>query len=94
MFPAPRGGACNHLTDKTFRVRFQAAIKAIGRKGVTVHSLRHFCGSQTAQVGNLVETMARLGHSTVGAGLVYQQQVSGRDAAVAEALSKLALNPD
>jgi integrase len=90
LFPAPRGGVCNHLTDKTFRVRFQAAVKSIGQKGITVHSLRHFCGSQTARVGNLVETMARLGHSTVGASLVYQQQVSGRDAAVAEALSKLA----
>jgi hypothetical protein len=34
--------------------------------------------------------MGRLGHSTVQASLIYQQIVSGRDAEVAEALSKLA----
>jgi hypothetical protein len=34
--------------------------------------------------------MGRLGHSTVKASLIYQQIVSGRDVAVAEALSKLA----
>jgi hypothetical protein len=31
-----------------------------------------------------------LGHSTVSASLLYQQRVSGRDAQIAEALSKLA----
>jgi hypothetical protein len=46
--------------------------------------------TQTARAGNLVETMGRLGHSTVAASLIYQQIVSGRDAAVAEALSQLA----
>jgi integrase len=65
-------------------------LKSIGREGVRVHDLRHFCGTQTARVGNLVETMSRLGHSTVQASLIYQQVVSGRDAAVADALSKLA----
>jgi hypothetical protein len=33
--------------------------------------------------------MARLRHSTHNASLIYQQQVSGRDIAVAEALSAL-----
>ena len=88
LFPAARGGC--HLDDKVFRNHFNAALKTVGRQGVTIHSLRHFTGTQTARVGNLVETMQRLGHSTVGASLLYQQIVSGRDAAVAEALSKLA----
>ena len=86
---APVRGGC-HLNGKVFREHFTAALKIVGREGVRVHDLRHFCGSQTARVGNLVETMGRLGHSTVGASLIYQQIVSGRDAAVAEALSKLA----
>lgn len=34
--------------------------------------------------------MGRMGHSTVQASLIYQQIVSGRDAAVADELSKLA----
>jgi len=41
-------------------------------------------------VGNLVETMDRLGHTTVTASMRYQQIVNGRDAAVAQALSDLA----
>ena len=65
LFPAPRGGC--HLDDKTFRARFTAALKTVGREGVRVHDLRHFAGTQTARVGNLIETMERLGHSTVSA---------------------------
>ena len=44
-----------------------------------LHDLRHFAGTMTAQVGNLVETMERLGHSTPAASLRYQaQQVAQR----------------
>jgi integrase len=93
LFPPARKGC--HLSDRTFRASFTKALKTIGRDGKTkprptIHDMRHFAGSQTARVGNLAETMARLGHSTVSASLLYQQAVSGRDAAVAEALSKLA----
>jgi integrase len=86
---APAQGGC-HLADTTFRPHFGKALEKVGRQGVRVHDLRHFAGTQTARVGNLRETMDRLGHSTVGASLNYQQMVSGRDVAVAEALSKLA----
>lgn len=92
LFPAVRSGC--HLDDKTFRSHFGTALKSVGREGVRVHDLRHFAGTQTARVGNLVETMERLGHSTVSASLLYQQRVSGRDAEIAEALSKLAQAPD
>jgi hypothetical protein len=79
------------MNDRVFsREYFADALATIGRKGVRVHDLRHFSGTQTARVGNLVETMGRLGHSTAKASLIYQQIVSGRDAAVAEALSRLA----
>ena len=91
LFPAPCGGC--HLDDKTFRARFTAALKTVGREGVRVHDLRHFAGTQTARVGNLIETMERLGHSTVSASLLYQQRVSGRDAEIAQALSRLAEAP-
>ena len=69
---------------------FSPALKTVGRTGVRTHDLRHFAGTQTARVGNLVETMNRLGHSTVKASLTYQAMVSGRDREVAEALSMLA----
>lgn len=98
LFPPTRGGC--HLNDKVFRGVLNPALAGIGRDGVkrprpTIHDLRHFAGTQTARVGNLVETMGRLGHSTVKASLIYQQIVSGRDAEVADALSRLAIGaPD
>ena len=36
------------------------ALKAIGREGVRIHDLRHFAGTQTARIGNLVETIPRI----------------------------------
>lgn len=94
VFPPARGGC--HLRDKVFRESyFTPALEAANiEKRPTIHDLRHFAGTQTARVANLVETMGRLGHSTVQASLIYQQIVSGRDAEVAEALSKLATGGD
>ena len=97
-FSFPADHSC-HLSDKTFRRYYVAALKDIGRDGKkkprpAIHDLRHFAGTQTARVGNLVETMGRLGHSTVKASLIYQGIVSGRDAEIADALSKLADTPN
>jgi integrase len=91
-FPPDR--SC-HLSSTSFRGYYTRALTAIGRDGKkkprpTIHDLRHFAGTQTARVGNLVETMGRLGHSTVKASLIYQGVVNGRDAEIAEALSALA----
>jgi integrase len=84
-----------HLSDKTFRRYYTDALTAIGRDGKTkphpsIHDLRHFAGTQAARVGNIVETMGRLGHSTQSASFRYQHVVSTRDAEIAEALSLLA----
>jgi integrase len=88
LFPNTEG---NHLNDTVFRRHvFRPALKAIGQEGVRVHDLRHFAGTQTARVANLPESMARLGHSTVQASLIYQGVVSTRDAEIAAALSVLA----
>ena len=69
-----RGAAVRHrpAADVTSTTRSSAtylapALKSVGREGVRVHDLRHFAGTQAARVGSLAETMARLGHSTVGA---------------------------
>ena len=58
LFPATRGGC--HLNDKVFRDYLAPALKTVGREDRRIHDLRHFAGSQTARVGNLVETMQRL----------------------------------
>lgn len=84
--------AC-HFSEHTFRTAFTEALKSVGREHIRIHDLRHTRGTQTARVANLVETMARLGHSTVSASLTYQQISSGRDREIAEALSGLAQTP-
>lgn len=91
LFPPVRGGC--HLSDKVIRDALRKALISAGREGVRIHDLRHFAGTQVARVGNLVETMNHLGHSTVAASLRYQHQVSGRDVEIAEALSVLATKP-
>jgi integrase len=91
LFPPIRGGC--HLSDKVLRDALAPVLKSIGIQHVRIHDLRHFAGTQVARVGNLVETMNHLGHSTVSASLRYQHQVSGRDAEIASALSALAQKP-
>lgn len=88
---APVRGGC-HLDNKTFADSYlKPALKAIGREKATHHDLRHFAGTMTARVGGSVsETMARLGHSTSRASLMYQAAVDERQAVIAEALSALA----
>lgn len=91
LFQPVRGGC--HLSAKVIRDALASALKSVGLHHVRIHDLRHFCGTQTARVGNLVETMGRLGHSSVGASLRYQHLVNGRDVEIAEALSVLAELP-
>jgi integrase len=87
LFPAARG--C-HLNDRVFRDYLDPALKSIGREDMRIHDLRHFAGTMAARAGNLPETMARLGHSTPKASLIYQGIASGRAEEVAAVLSKLA----
>ncbi|ORW29191.1 hypothetical protein AWB91_24520 [Mycobacterium paraense] len=90
LFPAAKG--C-HLRQPVIRECFNKALKSAGiTTPVRIHDLRHFAGTQAARVGNLVETMQRLGHTTIKASLIYQQVVSGRDREIAEQLSALAMS--
>lgn len=88
LFPSPR--AC-HLSETKLRNVWKAALKTIGRENVRLHDLKHFCGTMTARTGaTLAESMDRLGHTSPGASLTYQNVVSGRPEAIAVALSALA----
>ena len=88
LFTPIRGGC--HVSDKVIRDALAPALKSVGLHHIRIHDLRHFSGTQVARVGNLIETMNHLGHSTQAASLRYQHVVSGRALEVAEALSKLA----
>ena len=87
----PALGGC-HLNDRVFNKDvFQKAAKDVGREDLSAYDLRRFAGSKNAQVATLTEKMARLGHKTVKASLLYQHSESGRDAEIASDPSARAL---
>jgi integrase len=89
VFPSPQG---INLTTSTLYASFWPARRKIGRTDVSWHGLRHTGATLAAQSGaTLAELMARLGHSTPSAALIYQHAAQGRDAEIAQSLSRLAL---
>jgi len=68
-----------------------ATCVAAGTPGIHFHDLRHTGGTHAAHAGATTkELMARLGHSTPRAVMIYQHATSDRDRAIADALGKLA----
>lgn len=69
-------------------------VKACGTAGAAdlhFHDLRHTGGTLAAATGaSLKELMARLGHSSTRAALIYQHATRDRDQAIAQALGELA----
>jgi integrase len=71
---------------------FYKARDAASRPDLHFHDLRHSGAVLAALTGaTLAELMSRLGHSTPAAAMRYQHAAQGRDQAIAEALSRIAL---
>jgi len=89
VFPAPEGGP---MRRSNFRRRvWRPAVADVGLEGLRFHDLRHTAGTQAAIAGATTkELMARLGHSSPQAALIYQHATADRDAEVATALDLLA----
>jgi integrase len=88
MFPAASGG---HMAPATLYRVYYPARNAAGRPDLRFHDLRHTGATLAAATGaTLKELMARLGHSTVAAALLYQHAAAERDKVIAAALSELA----
>jgi integrase len=81
-----------HWTHGNFyKAAWIPARTAAGRPDLRFHHLRHTSAVLAAQTGaTLAELMSRLGHSTSTAALRYQHAATGRDAAIAAALSAMA----
>ena len=76
----------NHLNRTLAR-----AAAAVGRPDVRFHHLRHTGATLAARAGATTkELMARLGHASPRASLLYQHASSERDAAIAKALDSAA----
>jgi integrase len=87
VFTAEKGGP---LLGQHFYKPFNKGRDAIGLKDVRFHDLRHFAGTMAARTGaTTVELMARLGHSTPRAALIYQHATAERDHDIANGLDVL-----
>jgi integrase len=76
-----------------YKAAWIPARSAAGRPDLRFHDLRHTSAVLAAQTGaTLAELMARLGHSTPVAALRYQHAAQGRDAQIAAALSRIAMD--
>ncbi len=63
---------------------------SVGLPDLHFHDLRHTGGTLSAATGaTLKELMARLGHSSVRAAMIYQHATRDRDRAIAKALGAL-----
>lgn len=88
LFAMEDGG---HMHGDNYRTDWEKARNAIGKPNLRVHDLRHVGAVLAAQSGaTTAELMHRLGHSTPQMALRYQHVAEGRDAEIAERLSKLA----
>lgn len=88
LFSRPDG---SHVLHHHYQYPWEAARKAIGRPTLRVHDLRHLGAVLAAQSGaTTAELMHRLGHTTPAMAMQYQHVAEGRDAEIADRLSRLA----
>lgn len=85
VFVGPKGG---QLRRSNFhRSVWSKARQQVGLPDLHFHDLRHTGGTLSAATGaTLKELMARLGHSSVRAAMIYQHATRDRDQAIAKAL--------
>jgi integrase len=84
VFVGPKGG---RLRRSNFRPIWRSATAKADVPNLHFHDLRHVGGTLAAATGaTLKELMARLGHSSPRAALIYQHATRDRDQAIAEAL--------
>ena len=89
IFTSPNG---TPLRRGNFRRRvWLPALKTAGLPGIHFHDLRHTGNNLTANAGaSLRELMARMGHSSTRAALIYQHSTDDRQREIADALNQLA----
>ena len=88
VFTGAKGGP---LRPHVLQSAWEAARRRVGRPEIHLHDLRHAGATWAASTGaSTAELMARLGHASPRAALIYQHATDDRDRALAGALSKLA----
>ena len=88
VFVGPKGAP---LRRSNFRPIWNTACASAGAPGLHFHDLRHTGGTLAAASGATIkELMARLGHSSTRAAMIYQHATRDRDQVIAQALGGLA----
>ena len=79
------------LDANNFRSRvWNPATRSVGLAGLRFHDLRHTAGTLAARTGATTkELMARLGHSSPNAAMIYQHAAEDRDRLIAERLAAM-----
>lgn len=82
-----------HLSRSNFRQRvWLPATRSVGLDGLRFHNLRHTAGTLAARTGATTkELMARLGHASPRASMIYQHAAEDRDRRIAEGLDAMAV---
>jgi Phage integrase family len=84
VFVGPKGGIPRR---SNFQATWDKAIAEAGVPGLHVHDLRHTGNMLAAESASLRELMARMGHSSTRAALIYQHASRDRERAIAAAVS-------
>jgi Phage integrase family len=86
VFVGPKG-AIPRRTN--FQATWRTAVEKAGVTGLHFHDLRHTGNALAAQEASLRELMARMGHSSTRAALIYQHASRDREQAIGSAISAL-----
>lgn len=87
VFTGPKGGPLYRARLSDY---WTAACRAVGVEGLHVHDLRHHAATLTARMPGITtkELMARIGHSSPRAALIYQHATEERDRMAADFLDE------
>lgn len=100
LFGSPDAGAYLFTAEtgtpierSNFRMRvWLPATEAVGLPGLRFHDLRHTAGTLAARTGATTkELMARLGHASPRAAMIYQHATDERDRVIADGLTAMAV---
>jgi integrase len=88
IFPGVQGGPLRRGNFNKMSA-WQYAVKSIGAEGLHFHDLRHTGNQFAASSGaNLWDLMARMGHDSERAAMIYQHESRGADQAITDAIDR------
>jgi integrase len=80
-------GAPLRRSNVNRQARWPESVSKIGAPGLHFHDLRHTGNTLAAESGaSLRDLMARMGHDSMQAALIYQHRIRGADLRIAEAM--------